>query len=111
MGVAIDLYLKEYVEKLRISVDGVAGIESSKSGFYRNEVGGVACVSFYPEEVDLTIEIDGDDDFYSMTVDLVRQSGAIVIGDIFKFKGKGGGLRLGLDNIFFDLVKLISSHL
>ncbi|WP_157636534.1 hypothetical protein [Burkholderia ubonensis] len=104
-------YLSGYMERVKCAVEKRARIESSNSGFYQNSLGGTAYVSFYPKEIDLTLYLTGADGKYKVTADLTGQEGKVIVGDIFKFGGNPEYLRMELDAIFLDLVKLVSDRL
>ncbi|KWO22674.1 hypothetical protein [Burkholderia ubonensis] len=113
IGGAIEMrsYLSGYMERVKSAVEKRAGIESSNSGFYQNSLGGTAYVSFYPKEIDLTLDLTGADGKYKVTADLTDQEGKVIVGDIFKFGGNPEYLRMELDAFFLDLVKLVSDRL
>ncbi|MBR8132400.1 hypothetical protein [Burkholderia ambifaria] len=104
-------YLARYVERVEAEVGARRKVESSNSGFYRNALGGTAYVSFYPSELDLTLDLSGVDEMYELVADLTDQDGKIIVGDIFNFSGNAELLKERLDNFLNDLVKLISDHL
>ncbi|ANB75225.1 hypothetical protein [Paraburkholderia phytofirmans] len=111
MTTDICAYLAGYVEKVKTAVGEKIKIESSNSGFYQNALGGTAYVSFYPTEVDLTLDLSGADGTYELTADLTNQEGKEIVGYIFKFHGNEEYVKVKLDAAFNDLVKLISDHL
>ncbi|WP_144030304.1 hypothetical protein [Burkholderia sp. AU6039] len=104
-------YLVRYVEAVEVEVGEKVMLESSSSGFYQNVLGGTAYVSFYPSEIDLTLDLNGAEGLYELTADLTRQDGRVVVGDIFKFSGNAEQLKENLGRIFNDLVRLISDRL
>lgn len=107
----IHTYLADYVGRVRIAVGEKATIDSSNSGFYQNSLGGTAYVSFYPKEIDLTLDLTSVGGKYELTADLTDQEGKVIVGDIFKFDGSSEYLRVALDEFFSDLVSLVSDHL
>ncbi|WP_241303894.1 hypothetical protein [Burkholderia stabilis] len=111
METDIQSYLSDYVARVKCAIEKKVKIESSNSGFYQNSLGGTAYVSFYPKEIDLTLDLTGVSDKYRVTADLTDQDGKIVYGDIFKFDGTPEYLCMELDAFFPDLVKLVSDRL
>jgi hypothetical protein len=111
MTTDICVYLTGYVAKVKTAVCEKVQVESSNSGFYQNAFGGTAYVSFYPKEVDLTLDLSDADGLYELTADLTDQEGKEIVGDIFKFNGNKEYVKAKLDEAFNDLVKLISDHL
>lgn len=111
MEIDIHSYLADYVERVKFAVENMAEIESSNSGFYQNSLGGTAYISFYPKEIDLTLDIVVVNGKYKIAGDLTDQEGRIVVGDIFILDGNSEYLRMELDAFFPDLVKLISDNL
>ncbi|MBP0605562.1 MULTISPECIES: hypothetical protein [Burkholderia] len=104
-------YLARYVKAVEAEVGERVMLESSSSGFYQNVLGGTAYVSFYPSEIDLTLDLNGVEGMYELTADLTHQDGRVVVGDIFKLSGNAEFLKENLGGIFNDLVRLISGRL
>lgn len=111
MATDIQSYLSDYVVKVKCAIEKRGKIESSNSGFYQNSLGGTAYVSFYPKEIDLTLDLTGVGDRYRATADMTDQEGKVISGDIFKFDGNPEYLCMELDAFFPDLVKLVSDRL
>ena len=111
MAIDIKSYLSDYVARVECVIEKRVKIESSNSGFYQNSLGGTAYVSFYPMEIDLTLDLTGMGDKYRVTADLTDQEGKLISGDIFKFDGNSEYLCMELDAFFSDLVKLVSDRL
>ncbi|MGN5354601.1 hypothetical protein ACQ4P5_21710 [Ralstonia sp. L16] len=111
MATDIQSYLSDYVARVKCALEKRGNIESSNSGFYQNSLGGTAYVSFYPKEIDLTLDLTGVGDKYRVTADLTDQEGKVISGDIFKFEGNPDYLCMALDAFFPDLVKLVSNCL
>ncbi|KAB0631787.1 hypothetical protein WT67_24895 [Burkholderia stagnalis] len=111
MAIDIQSYLSDYVARIKCAIENRVEIESSNSGFYQSSLGGTAYVSFYPKEIDFTLDLIGVGDKYTITADLTDQEGKVVSGDIFKFDGNPEYLCMELDAFFPDLVKLVSDRL
>ncbi|UVE67413.1 hypothetical protein L2Y90_25100 [Burkholderia pyrrocinia] len=111
MATDIQSYLSDYVTRVQCAIEKMVKIESSNSGFYQNSLGGTAYVSFYPKEIDLTLDLTGVGGKYRVTADLTDQEGKLISGDIFKFDGNLEYLCMELDAFFPDLVKLVSDRL
>jgi len=111
MATYIQSYLSDYVARVKCAIEKRVKIESSNSGFYQNSLGGTAYVSFYPKEIDLTLDLTGVGDKYRVTADLTDQEGKVISGDIFKFDVNPEYLCMELDAFFADLVKLVSDCL
>ncbi|WP_196486123.1 hypothetical protein [Burkholderia stagnalis] len=111
MAIDIQSYLSDYVARIKCAIENRVEIESSNSGLYQSSLGGTAYVSFYPKAIDLTLDLIGVGDKYTITADLTDQEGKVVSGDIFKFDGNPEYLCMELDAFFPDLVKLVSDRL
>lgn len=110
MATDIRSYLSDYVERVEYAVEKRAKVDSSNSGSYQNSLGSTAYVSFYPKEIDLTLDLTSVGGKYRVTADLTDQEGKVIVGDIFEFEGVEY-LRMGLDALFPDLVGIISDCL
>lgn len=98
------------MERVKYAVEKRAKVDSSNSGYYQNSLGSTAYVSFYPKEIDLTLDLTSVGGKYRVTADLTDQEGKVIVEDIFEFEGVEY-LRMGLDALFPDLVGIISDCL